>query len=142
MADTGFISRKNVIFGNMTDGLHADDVIDPEVPEIRDADTLGGKITAADFERMNENISANDFVTNVDISSYTENNPFICPTDGYLYVDGVQMTIIKGASEKSVTQTAIKTNGTTFETIFIKKGMKLYRAEYTSGNTYFKGFGH
>lgn len=65
MAETGFISRKNVIFGNMTDGLHADDVIDPEVPEIRDADTLGGRITAADFDRLNENLVGNNTIASV-----------------------------------------------------------------------------
>lgn len=76
----------------------------------------------------------------VNVRSYTESTPYVCPSDGYLYIahsspGGVVIAGIKSGTTNRVTYaSAAYTNSKTgYNSIFVKKGMRLFLLSEAGG---------
>ena len=76
----------------------------------------------------------------VNVHSYTENAPYTCPSDGYFYIahsspGGVVIAGIKsGTTNRATYASAAYTNSKTgYNSIFVKKGMRLFLLSEVGG---------
>ena len=119
------------------DGLTITD-IDSLLPTIKDLTEI-----AADISQINNDLTANDLGTVVDIGSYTIQNPYVIPSDGYVTVTShysvagtTAIGVILGSTNNttavsiSATSTARDSDNTS---IFVRKGMRAYLAVTGTG---------
>jgi len=116
--------------------------------------TPGSNITAvsvgAELTSLNNglsNLTKNTFGTDVNLSSYDWDNPYVAPSDGYvetsvLYTapsgSFVNVTIMSPAKNTFVTQITHGITGQNiYQAVFVKKGMALY-AQSVNGNAVYK----
>ena len=96
---------------------------------------------------MEENISANkyDISDNIDLSNYnSQSNMYVIPKDGYITIasrNGAigQITLVSSNDVPIVAITAVGTEYTTSNSLFVKKGMKCY-CEVLSGANVWASF--
>lgn len=96
------------------------------------------KIDAA-YGDLNSNLSKKDVGTLINIISYTNaNNPFICPSDGYIcvYAKGINKVIeITNVANLYLTVTAISTEFTsTVQSLYVRKGSAFYVSKNTGAS--------
>ena len=87
---------------------------------------------------VEEAIEANNLGVAIDISNATQSNPFTASSDGYVCMntgsnDAFCVIAICGNNmQASIPKSVCFTNGhNMYDTIFIRKGMKVYKGQFT-----------
>lgn len=103
---------------------------------------LDGEIVRLDGEIDNINSNLNVYNASsgyIDISSYTDNNKYVIPSDGYLYINSLSGTgyiYVCGSNGNVMCAIGCNTASSTMAfSLFVKKGMKAYCGNL-NGNTY------
>ena len=96
---------------------------------------LNNRIDALEknVDSVENRVDAHTFGTAVDISSYTSSNKYTCPSDGYVYLSTSSVDSYVTASINNALISAMH-GGSNYNSIFVKKGMKVWIA--TSNGTF------
>lgn len=94
---------------------------------------------------MENRVTANALGVAVDTHTYTENNPYICPSDGYFMYGNSYTTpgtanfyIASPDGSNALLLVAMSsTSNSDRRVVFVKKGMRLYQLSATTGNSLF-----
>lgn len=92
--------------------------------------TIGSNAQLADcvtkqISEINSNLSLNNLRGPVDISSYTADNPYTIPTDGYLTINSGQI-IVRGADNNTSKYISLGPTTDCWLSLSVKQGMKAY----------------
>ena len=127
-------ASNSIVRGRVTD-IDASDVT-------YDNTTSGLTATNAQeaIDEVADRVDAHTLAENIDISSYTQANPYIVPSDGYVTaivppnVANHIMTILSSGTTASLAGS----NGASYNqnvSVFVKKGMPIYRSATASAAT-------
>lgn len=110
-----------------------------------DANDIAGAAALSELNSalsdVKEVIEANEIGNYVNISSYTS-TPYVCPCDGYAHIRAntagttMQVMIQGPTSAQTLYLKAIGVSGGEFDSIFVRKGMKLTAIKTGTGDAY------